>query len=205
MQRRRMSLLVASLLAFTVTFLGTNALAATPSFTITATDVTMSSNGSDGVGTSTTTLTSVNGYSGSVRVACNYPTLQAGVKAPYCGGAVAVPPVALNANQVVTGSIGFYTCSGMTCPVSLPRHRAYGLQPVLALAGTLLFGIGTRRRAARWLTLTLIAAGLLAGMAAIGACANNTAMTPGTYTYTVAATDVATNASVSSTFHVTVP
>jgi len=192
---------------FALSFMGSGspALAATPHFTITATNVTMSSNGANGVGTSTTTLTSVNDYSGSVRVVCISPTLPAGVKAPYCNGAIAPPPITLSANQVVTGSIGFYTCSGIGCPVSLPLRRGHRLAQGLSLAGALLFGFGLRRRPKRWLTLILLGVGSLAGLAGISACGGGSAMTPGTYTYTITATDINSAVSVSTSIDVTVP
>jgi hypothetical protein len=48
--------------------------------------------------------------------------------------------------------------------------------------------------------------GALAGLAGISACGgNNSVVTPGTYAYTVTATDVNTSATVTATFNVTVP
>jgi len=74
------------------------------------------------------------------------------------------------------------------------------------LAGALLFGFGFRRRAARWLTLTLLAVGTLAGPAGISACGgNNSVVTPGTYAYTFMAKDLTTNTSVTTSVNVTVP
>ncbi|MGA3071889.1 MAG: hypothetical protein ABSD43_16910 [Terracidiphilus sp.] len=88
----------------------------------------------------------------------------------------------------------------------MPHRRGHGLAPGFALAGALLLGFGFRRRAARWFTLTLLAVGALAGLAGISACGgNNSVVTPGTYAYTVTATDVNTSATVTATFNVTVP
>lgn len=216
MHGHRRLLLIASPLAFILVFCCIGAPAATPGFTIAATGVSMSSTASSGVGSSSFTLTSVNGYSGSVRVGCAPPTPPTGVKVPFCGdgipgfGAIPVqPPITLAANEVVTGTISFYNfpvpCSN-PCPVSLPHRRGHGLAPGFALAGALLLGFGFRRRAARWFTLTLLAVGALAGLAGISACGgNNSVVTPGTYAYTVSATDVNTSATVTATFNVTVP
>jgi hypothetical protein len=217
MQRVRL-LAVLGIIAFvTVTLSGAQLLAATPSFTITATNVTLSSATSSGIGSSSFTLTSVNGYAGQVRVNCNPPTPPAGVKVPYCGYGVpsgtaaipAQPPITLTANEAATGTIAFYNaavpCSN-PCPASLPHRAVRGLPQGLALAGALLLGFGFRRRARRWLTLTLLAVGALAGLAAISACGgNNDVVTPGTYVYTISATDVATAVTVTTSVNVTVP
>jgi hypothetical protein len=220
MQRYRLIVLLGFLLAFSFVVFGSPALAATPSFTITGTNVTMSSSTSSGAGSSSFTLTSVNGYTGTVSVRCAPPLLSppppGGLKVPYCGngglgaGAIPVqPPITLTANEVVMGTIPFFNspvpCSN-PCPASLPQHRGHGLAQGLALAGALLLGFGFRRRRARWLTLTLLAIGALAGLAGISACgANNNVVTPGTYAYTITATDVSTSVSVTTSVSVMVP
>jgi hypothetical protein len=70
MQRVRFLAVLGVLAVVTVTLSSIPLLAATPSpsFTITATNVTLSSSTASGVGSSTFTLTSVNGYAGQVRV-----------------------------------------------------------------------------------------------------------------------------------------
>ena len=219
MQRVRFLAVLGALAVVSVTLSTAPLLAATPSpsFTITATNATLSSSTASGVGSSSFILTSVNGYAGQVRVNCNPPTPPAGVTVPYCGYGVpsgnaavpAQPPITLTANEAVTGTIAFYNaavpCSN-PCPVSLPRRGGHGLPQSLALAGALLFGFAFRRKAARWLTLTLFAVGALAGLAAISACGgNNDVVTPGTYAYTISATDVTTAVSVTTSVNVTVP
>ena len=185
------------------------ALAATPAFTIVATNVTMSSNTSSGTGTTSFTLTSVNGYTGSVGVNCNAPNPPAGVTVPICDfGGPAYAPYTLTANQTITGTITFANslpaCN--PCPVSLPRSRGHKLPATLALAGAILFAFGFRRRASRWLTLTLFALGSLAGLVGTSACGGNkTVVTPGTYAYTISAVDLTTFANVSTSVQVTVP
>jgi hypothetical protein len=95
------------------------------------------------------------------------------------------------------------------CPVSLPRRRQdHGMAPDLALAAALLFGFSFRRRAARWLTLTLFAVSALAALAGISACAGNNSnihVTPGTYAYTINAIDMNSNEVVTTSVNVTVP
>ncbi|MGB8029355.1 MAG: hypothetical protein WCF30_06780 [Terracidiphilus sp.] len=208
--------LLAALLAVSLFLTGLTASAATPGFTITATNATLSSSTSSGAGSSSFTLTSVNGYTGQVRVDCQPPTPPAGAKLPYCGPGVpsdaaipAQPPITLTANESVTGNIPFYNapipCSN-PCPASLPRHGGRGLAQGLAFAGVLLFGFGFRRRAQRWLTLTLLIVGSLVGFAAISACGGNkNVVTPGTYVYSISATDVSTAVSVTTSVNVTVP
>jgi hypothetical protein len=217
MQRVRLIAVPGILAVVSVTLSGASLFAATPSpsFTITATNAILSSSGSTGTGSNSFTLTSVNGYAGQVRVNCNPPTPPIGVKVPYCGngvpsgGAVPVqPPITLTANETVTGTITFYNapvpCSD-PCPVSLPRRGGHGLPQALALAGALLLGFSFRRRTPRWLTMTLFAVGTLAGLAAISACGTSNVVTPGTYAYTISATDVTTAVSVTTSVNVTVP
>jgi hypothetical protein len=191
------------------------AAAATPSFTITATNVTMSSSASTGIGSSSFTLTSINGYTGTLQIECNIPTPKIGVTVPSCGygaaGAAAIsiepPRIALAANQVVTGTVPFSNpvpCSGHC--VTSARSGGHGLEQSLALAGVFLLGMGSWRRPGRFLTLTLLALGGLAALAGISACGgNNSVVTPGTYAYTITATDINTAATVNASVNVTVP
>lgn len=212
MQHRRIFLLAALLFAFLAAFSGRNALAATPAFTITASNVTMTSSSSSGAGSSSFTLTSVNGYAGTVGIQCGPPTPPAGVKVPICNwGAFAYPALEpLTANQTVTGTIEFLNVAPPCnpCPVSLPRREGHGLAQGLALGGALLFVFGFWPRAANRLTLTLLVVGALACLAGISACGGNkSVVTPGAYTYTLTAVDLNANAigSVSATINVTVP
>lgn len=205
MQDRRMPLFAASLLAFFVAFSGTNALAATPVFTITATNVTMSSSGKTGTGSSSFTLTSVNGYAGSVTLNCSATNPPPEDKLPICLPSGPPASIPLTAGQVITGSISFYNVP-VPVPASLPKGRGRGLASGLALAAALSLVFGSRRRAARWSTLTLFALCAICVLAGISACgANSDYVTPGTYAYSITAKDINTNAPVSSSFNVTVP
>ena len=127
---------------------------------------------------------------------------------PACnfGGPAVLVFETLTANQVATGTIAFANSVRCPCPVRLPRRGGHRQAPSLALAGALLLGVGLRRRAARWLSLTLLAAATLAGLAAIGACGGNSSVvTPGTYAYTIMAKDMNSSLTVNASINVTVP
>ena len=165
----------------------------------------MSSSCKSGTGSGSFDLASVNSYAGSVTLNCTPTNPQAEAKVPSCllpGPPASIP---LTANQVVTGSISFYNFP-VPVPANLPQGRGRGLVSVPALAAALLLGFGSRRRAARWSTLTLFALCAFFVLAGISACgANNDYVKPGTYAYTIMARDVVTNVSVTSSFNVTVP
>jgi hypothetical protein len=205
MRKKCLRVLFGSLLASSFWSPGSRALAATPDFTITATNVTMSSSSSSGAGSTSFTLTSVNGYTGSVSVTCVPSNIPARVRVPVCGGSVPPPAYPLAANQVVTKTISLYN-SPVPLPASLMHRKSHGLVTGLALSGVLLCGFGTPARARRWFTLTLFALCAFFALAGFSACgASNNYVTPGIYTYTVAATDVSASATVTASFNVTVP
>ena len=184
--KRRCFYLFAWVLAFGAALDSVPAHAATPSFTISATNVTMPSSGD---GSIPFMLTSVDGYVGTVAVQCPEVNAPARARIPDCGGG---PLFAfdLTANETVHGNL-----------VLTP----YGV-PVPLAAGALLVGLVLRRRrTAGWPTLALVVAGTLASPGGIIGCGTgNSSMTPGTYTYTIMATDTKTNVAVSTTANVTV-
>jgi hypothetical protein len=214
MRERRVLFLVAPLLAIALPLAAKSALAATPSFTVSAGNVTMSATAASSV---TFTLTSVNGFSDLIEVGCDPTNQPAGATLPLCGpsgGAVAHPAIyTLTANGTVQGSFPLLStfpapCSGTGCPVKFSRPRRKGLATGLSLAGALLFGLGLsfRRRATRWLALTLLAFGALAGTAGITACGGSgRTLTPGVWPYTIQAVSQSTDEVVSATINVTVP
>ena len=180
--------------------LAAQANAASPSFTVTATNVTMPANGNSA--TSRFTLTSVNGYSGRLVVNSQYAGGDMNAKPPTCGQGTAVL-FTLNANSTVSGAL---TCSrfGTAVPAVQLHHPAAAPNsaPVLALAvaGWFLFGRRWRTNTARWFAVVLLS---VLSLAAIGGCGGNGLS--GTYPFTVTATDAVTNATASTSIMVTVP
>ncbi len=214
MRASRLPVLFGSFLAI-ISGLGSgHAQSATPSFTISASNVTMPTRGN---GSIPFTLTSVNGFAGAVVVSCgpaNPPTGSILPQCNYTGSPIAPPPYTLTANGTVRGSLSLVAyippCSS-PCPVKLqPRPRQRGAVN-LALSGALLLGLGFRRRAARWLALALFAAGMLAELAGVIACGAGSIddLSPGIFAYTVSATQSGTTRSqamvVNTTVNVTVP
>jgi hypothetical protein len=179
---------------------GTQAHAATPAFTITATNVTMPGGGLPG--TSQFTLTSVNGYSGKLVVNSQFAGSDMNAKPPNCG-IHAAPLFILNANSTVSGTLTCYPY-GKVVPV-VELHRPPSLPsraPVLALAfaGWLVLRRRLRGTVARWLGVLLLVAISVAGL---GACGGNGQS--GSYPFTVTASDTVTQSSVSTSITVTVP
>jgi hypothetical protein len=209
MQSRRLSLFLWMFVALWFGFPGAFASAATPEFTITATNVTMPSSG---LGISKFTVTSIP-MSGTITLSCTYAGASTAAKVPICP---MTPPVAyqVNAGGTLTGTIYFYPY-GSAVPAGLPLGpgRWPGHVPAAgaALAGALLLGLGFRRRARRWLVLAVFALGTLAGMLEISACGGSSnAMTPGTYPFTITADNESGSVTplgraVSTTINVTVP
>ncbi|MGD0683255.1 MAG: hypothetical protein ABR990_14540 [Terracidiphilus sp.] len=206
MQSHRLLILFGALFAASYGFSGAPALAATP-FAITATNVTMPTTGN---GVSQFTITGIPG-DGTISMSCEYSGTEIVVKIPVCP---MTPPalITVTAGETLTGSILFYPY-GSPIPAGLHRTpRRSGPLPAsgLALAGALILGFGLRRRARRWLTLVLLAAGTLAGVGGISGCIRGPLMTPGTYPYTIMAEWTASgpailSSQVTTTVNVTVP
>ena len=204
MQRHSILVSLGLLLVFSSGFGGARARAATPSFTISAANVTMPSSGN---GSIPITLTSVNGYTGLIGMTCSPMNPPVGAKLPTCvflQGA----GIQLTANGTVTGSFLLIPPGGVLPPsmASLSHRPGNWRVGALVLAGALLFGLDIRRRAARWLITALFALGTLTCLAGIGACGGNSnAMTPGTYSYAITATDNKTGTSVNTSTNLIVP
>lgn len=190
------------------------ALAATPSFTITASSVTMSP--SSGRGTILFTLTAVNGYTGLVNVGCTPPTPPVGGNIPTCnapepyGSGFDGVTMRLTAQEpVAKNGISLYALPPSIAPIWLSQldRPAVGGAAGFALAAAVMLGFGFRRRRLRWPMQLLLAMVMLFSLAGIVACGaalpNGPTLTPGTYTYTVWA--VGTNFSTSTKVTVTVP
>jgi hypothetical protein len=144
---------------------------------------------SSGDGSIPFVLTSVDGYVGTVAVQCPEVNAPAGARIPYCGGGPAFA-FDLTADETVNGNLAL-------TPFGVPAPLA---------AGALLVGLALRRRRkVGWPTLALVLAGTLASLGeVIGCSGGNSGMTPGTYAYTITATDAKTNVVVSTTANVTV-
>lgn len=189
-------------LAFGITCF--EAKAAAP-FTITASDVAMPSSGN---GYSQYSVTNIP-ITGTMSISTSYAGTETGARMPTCAN---TPPVVyqVKAGGTLSGTIACYPY-GAGLPAGLPQGRPSGRAAAgLALAGALLFGFGLRCRLRRWLALTVLAAGTLAGLAGIGACGGSSnGMTPGTYPYTISAVNgnplTGLVVEASTTIEVTVP
>ena len=74
------------------------------------------------------------------------------------------------------------------------------------MAGVFMLGLGLRRRRSLRYTHLLLPVGLLLGVSGITSCAGPETLTPGTYTYTLTATEIGpVSPSATTTFTVTVP
>lgn len=203
----RMHVLFALILASSISAFSVDALASTPEFAITASNVTMPANGTPGFSQYAVTAIPMNG---TLAVDCQYLGTGPTQDAPICNYGPVMAPKQVDAGQTVTGTIGFLP-AGSAIPVGLHRR---GHTPLggLALAGVLMLGIGLRRSARRWFLLSLLATGAVAGVAGISACSAgiSNGMMPGTYQYTITADNesgVVTppGQSTSTTIYVTVP
>ena len=176
---------------------------AAPSFTLGVTNITLPLSG---IGSIPYTLTSVNGFTGTIFIGCTAPTEPAGVRVPICEGGGPAVGLVLNANAALQENYGLLASAPVPTPVkyNIPKH---GGGTGLALAGTLMLGMGLgRRRTRRWAQVCL-SAGLLMGLMAMGGCAAGPkTLTPGSYTYLLTATvQGQSSPSASADVTVTVP
>jgi len=214
MQRQFGPVLFGAFLALCSLMNGTRALAATPAFTLSATNVTMplntqttcsSSGCTTQYGYSTFTLTSVNGYTGGPQVTCAAVNPPSAAILPACYQHGLMP--ALPANGSVSGEI-LFIAPGQGIPPSPASllERTGHIASGLVLSAVFLFGFARRRRAAHWFSLILLALATLGGTAAISACGGaSNSMTPGTYSYSITATDSGTGDTSATTISVIIP
>ena len=186
---RRHLLVLSTVMAGFVPFAGGQ-----PSFTISATNVTMSpKTGSY----SQLKLTSVDGYSGTIYVDCRYAGAPTNARLPICSGYTMQNDFKLAADQTITFDRTFYPY-GAPLPVDLPLSRGQGgrlLAAGLGLAGVLFLGFGFRRRLRHWLALLALSA---IGLTGITGCNSFIFIgtTPGTYGFIIIATDIHTTITV---------
>jgi hypothetical protein len=117
----------------------------TPSFTLSASNITMPSSGTTSI---PFTLISVNGFAGSLALGVTPPTPPAGVKLPYLeiGGPAQLYP--LTANGTLTSSIGVLSAIPVPVPVRFHQPTRHGDRTIWSLAAALLLCLGLRRRRA---------------------------------------------------------
>jgi len=173
---------------------------AAPSFTISATNTTMSASGAS----IPFTLTSINGYTGKFGINCQATNPPAGALLPYCGGGPAFQ-ITLAANATAKGAVGLTAGPVPLAAASRSNPPGHGSDAGWAFTAAILFGLGLTRRKARWLSVLLLSIGTLAGLTALNACGGAPTLTPGTYAYTLTAYDMNTNVTASTTVKVTVP
>ncbi len=174
---------------------------AAPHFVISATNATMSASGAS----IRFTLTSVDGYAGKLGVNCEAANPPAGARLPYCGGGP-VSQITLAANGTATGVVGLTAGPVPLASAGGSNAPGRGSDAGWAMAGVVLLSLGFIRRRARWLSVLLLVAGTLAGLATLNACGGGPpTLTPGTYDYTLTAFDTSTNVTAATTVKVTVP
>jgi MYXO-CTERM domain-containing protein len=175
---------------------------ANPSFTISATNTTMSASGAS----IPFTVTSLNGYAGQLGFICGPTNPPAGARLPYCGGGPAFQ-ITLTANSSVKSAIDLTAVAAPLSAASRLNFPGHGTEAAWAFAAVLLFGFGLRRRRARWLSILLLSAAALTGLMTLDACGGRPqpTLTPGTFAYTLTAWDTSTSATASTSVNVTVP
>lgn len=151
-------------------------------FTISAGSATITPTGSGAI---PFTLTSVNGFAGSIVVGCQPPDVAAGVKIPTCGGGP-VRLYTLSADQALTGTLTLYSYgSGVPAAIMPVKNPALAVLLVVLL----LSGLTLRRRSARRLALPLVLIALIPFSWISGCGTGPQGFTPGTYAYTVTASE----------------
>jgi hypothetical protein len=193
-------------LAVCVAFVATAipALGATD-FSISATNVTMPVSGN---GSTKYTVTGIP-ITGTLNVSCQYSGPVTDANLPTCTYGPVHSPVPVDADQTVSGNISFFPY-GAAIPANSLR-RGHVPSKALALAGTLLLGLGFLRRRGERPLLMVFALASLFGALELSACggAAMNGMTPGTYQFTLQAANVGTlnnlAAGASTNISVTVP
>lgn len=183
-------------------------------FTLSATNVTLSSTGT---GSSSITLTAAGGYSGSVYINCNLVKGPgSAASAPIC---ITTPPhlYPLGPSQLTQTTSLPFEPPGSAVPAvqtrnqPLPASNGSGSHIVaagsLAMASVLLVGFNKRVRSRRWPYFAVFGIAVITGLGSLCACGGSSRMnglTPGTYTFNVIAADQQSHTETAS-ITVTVP
>ncbi|MDR3753661.1 MAG: hypothetical protein P4K93_08410 [Terracidiphilus sp.] len=160
---------------------------ATPSFTITATSVSLPG---QGTGSSQITLTSVNGFAGTVGVSCYEPVVTNATEPVLPSCAEPVKNLVVPANGSVSGAILFYPpweTSHETASL-FTRTKPHYSEPLLGgvFIGCGLLGWRLRKTLNRCGALVAAAVFCLSLAGLVGCMGHGgLAMTPGTYAYTI--------------------
>ena len=172
-----------SFVALLLVLFGGHVLMAAEPYAVTATDVTMPKSG---IGITDYTVSGIP-INGTLTVGCTYsgPTTTAHI--PICTYGPAHAPDPVTAGQTVTGSINFYPYGSAIPATAQSTKSAWPAGAVLA-AG-LLIGFGIRRKMPRWLAAVVLVAGIGGAIAVTGCGGGGNGMTPGTYSYTISATN----------------
>jgi len=193
-----------SFVALLLALFGGRALMAAVPYAIAATNVTMP-NGGDMAMTHYT----VSGIplDGTLVVSCAYSGPMTTAHIPTCVYGPLHAPAPVTIGQTVTGSIDFYPY-GSAIPATAQRMGSAWPAGGILAASLLL---GFRRKMPRWLVAAVLAVAGVAGAASITGCAGGgNGMTPGTYAYTLTASNEATPniplaAAATTTISVTIP
>jgi hypothetical protein len=147
--------------------------------------------------TSTVTITPVNGFTGTVNLACVLTTSPAGAQhLPSCGitPAVAITGTTAATTTMTITSTGATTSGALSLPAT-NRMRWLGVNGAVTLAGLILLGIparGRRRRFLLGLVFVLVVGGCFSGCGGAGGGGGSVITIPGTtagdYTFTVTGT-----------------
>ena len=176
-----------------------------PSFTISASNVTMPSSGTVSI---PFTLTSVNGFVGSVSVLCIEPTVAGSVhEGPYCDQGGPLMAYTLVANGTTTGSITIVAIKPNPVPLASKSSLVgHGRGVSWALACALILGLGLKRKSVLRRSNVALAVFLLLGLAGLGicGCGGPPTLMPGAYPFMLNATSVSTNPSLYASTSVTV-
>ena len=161
--------------------------------------------------TSTVTITPVNGFTGTVNLACVLTTSPAGAQhLPSCGitPAVAITGTTAATTTMTITSTGATTSGALSLPAT-NRMRWLGVNGAVTLAGLILLGIparGRRRRFLLGLVFVLVVGGCFSGCGGAGGGGGSVITIPGTtagdYTFTV--TGTSQGVSVNGTVIVTI-
>jgi hypothetical protein len=180
---------------------------ATPSFTLKASNVSVSDQGS---GVSNFTITSVNGFSGEVGVVCTGPNpiIVPDLILPVC--TVATVNFQVPAGGSVKGTMNFVPPPSVESSSNeiRERQRRPGNRQLPfeggAMAAVVLVGWGLRRTLNKRIAMLVLGVASLIASAILSGCSGNggLAMTPGTYSDEVSG--VSASATVNTTIQVTV-